>query len=130
MTQNLRDLKCNHISLNVKGLREKVKRQRIFAWCREKGADIVFLQETYSTREVEDKWTSEWNGQCIYSHGTNHSKGVLILINASVDLEVKKAICDLEGRYILIDCILEGLRVILCNVYFPVRGKKRSKYRF
>ena len=81
--ENRRDFKCNHISLNVKGIREKGKRQRIFAWCKEEKADIVFLQETFSSRDVEDKWASEWNGQGIYSHGTSHSKGVLMLINAS-----------------------------------------------
>ena len=46
MAQVLRDLKCNFLSLNVKGIREKNKRERIFAWCREKQADIIFLQET------------------------------------------------------------------------------------
>ena len=39
-----------------------------------------------------------------------------MLINASLDIEMKKVICDSEGRYILVDCILEGARVILCNV--------------
>ena len=125
--ENCRDFKCNHISLNVKGIREKGKRQRICAWCKEKKADIVFLQETFSSRDVEDKWASEWNGQGIYSHGTSHSKGVLMLINASLDIEIKKVICDSEGRYILVDCILEGVRVILCNVYFPVRNKEKEQ---
>ena len=70
MEQRLRDLKCNFISLNVKGIREKHKRDRIFAWSREKRADIVFLQETFSSRDVEEKWATEWNGRCIYSHGS------------------------------------------------------------
>ena len=67
----------------------------------------------------------EWQG--IYSHGTSHSKGVLMLINAALDIEMKKVICDSEGRYILVDCILEGVRVILCNVYFPVRNKEKEQ---
>ena len=125
--ENRRDSKCNYISLNVKGIREKGKRQRIFAWCKEKKADIVFLQETFSSREVEDKWATEWNGQCIYSHGTSHSKGVLMLINASLNIEMKRVLSDLDGRYILVDCILEGVRVILCNVYFPVRNKEKEQ---
>ena len=127
MMQNVRDLKCNYLSLNVKGLREKGKRERIFTWCKEKKAEIVFLQETYSSRDVEDKWTAEWNGQCIYSHGTPHSKGVMILVNASLDMDLKAVVCDSDGRYILLDCILQGLRVILCNIYFPVRSKEKEQ---
>ena len=50
-----------------------------------------------------------------------------MLINASLDIEMKKVICDSEGRYILVDCILEGERVILCNVYFPVRNKETEQ---
>ena len=41
------------ISLNVRGIRDRVKRKNIFEWCKSKGSDIVlFLQETYSTVEV------------------------------------------------------------------------------
>ena len=35
------------ISLNVGGIRDKVKRKKIFEWCKsKKKSDIVFLQET------------------------------------------------------------------------------------
>ena len=35
------------LSLNVRGL------SSIFAWCRKQNANIIFLQETHSTREKE-----------------------------------------------------------------------------
>ena len=41
------------ISLNVRGIREKVKRKRILEWCKNKRGDIIFLHETYSTPDVE-----------------------------------------------------------------------------
>ena len=69
------------ISLNVRGIRERVKRKNIFEWCKMKGGDIVFLQETYSTLDVEGSWETEWGGPIFFSHGTNHSRGTLVLIS-------------------------------------------------
>ena len=109
---------CRMYSLNVKGIRERDKRERIFSWCKDKGADIVFLQETFSTRDVEDRWSSMWEGSCYFSHGSNHSKGVLVLISPRVDIEVLEVFQDNEGRYIFIDCKIQGIRLVLGNVYF------------
>ena len=47
-------------------------------WLSQQKADIIFLQETYSTEEVEDIWNTQDNGKSFYSHGTNHSCGVMI----------------------------------------------------
>ena len=65
---------CKIFSLNVKGIRDRTKRERIFSWCKDKGADVVFLQETFSTKDIEDRWSSMWHGSCYFSHGTNHAK--------------------------------------------------------
>ena len=40
-------------SLNVRGLRDKVKRRCMFDWLRNTQYDIFILQETHSTTEVE-----------------------------------------------------------------------------
>ena len=34
------------------------------------------------------------------------------------------------GRYVILDCIIQGLRLILINVYFPVRGKSLEQIEF
>ena len=62
------------ISLNVRGIREKIKRKRILEWCKNKGGDIVFLQETYSTPDIETRWRSEVDGSFDFSDGTNRSR--------------------------------------------------------
>ena len=43
----------NVISLNVRGLRSLDKRRGIFLWLTKQKADIVFLQETYSTFKMK-----------------------------------------------------------------------------
>ena len=49
----------NNISictLNVNGLRGKLKRKSIFDGLKKKKFDIICLQETYITDDVKDAW--------------------------------------------------------------------------
>ena len=73
------------LSLNVRGIRSSIKRKALFMWLTQQKADIIFLQETYSTTEVEDIWNTQYKGNSFYSHGTNHSCGVMILIKDDLE---------------------------------------------
>ena len=66
------------LSLNVRGIRSSTKRKALFLWFNKQKADIIFLQETYSTKEVEAIWITQYKGKMFCSHGTNHSRGVII----------------------------------------------------
>ena len=66
------------ISLNVRGIRSATKRKALLLWLNKQKADVVFLQETYRTKEVEPVCNTQWKGKMFYSHGTNHSCGVLV----------------------------------------------------
>ena len=79
------------LSLNVRGLRDLDKRKSIFTWVKNQEADIIFLQETYSTPDVVDNWKYQWSGEMFYSHGSNHSKGVLVLIRDTLQFELKSS---------------------------------------
>ena len=76
------------MTVNVRGIRDATKRGRVFEWCKTKKSSIVFLQETFSTVDIEDRWKSDWGGHGIFSHGTNHSKGVAVLFGADLDIQV------------------------------------------
>ena len=54
-----------------------------------------------------------------YSHGTSHSKCVMILINPSLDLKVKKGISDQKGRFIILKLLRDNTPLVLANVYAP-----------
>ena len=43
------------VSLNVRGLQNKNKRNRIFQYFKTKKFDIILLQETYSTPQDENE---------------------------------------------------------------------------
>ena len=53
------NLNFGFLSLNVRGIRSFEKRKAVFHWCMKDKADITFLQETYSTPEVENVWKSQ-----------------------------------------------------------------------
>ena len=51
-----------------------------------------FLQETYtcSTKVVENFWSSQWDGNLFFAHGTEHARGVLVLIKKDLEFEFKQ----------------------------------------
>ena len=108
-------------SLNVRGLGETFKRRSIFHWLRKFHAGISFLQETHSTTESEKIWRSEWGANIIFSHGTSNSRGVAILLPNNLDYVIQKEINDSNGRYLILDTLIDNTRLILVNVYAPTK---------
>ena len=54
-----------------------------------------------------------------FSHGTNHSKGVMILINPLLDCKIDKIITDKNGRFIIQKISLDEQAIVLVNIYAP-----------
>ena len=67
-------LNCKLCSLNVRGLRESAKRGRFVSWSKEKG-DVIFLQGTNSSKDIDGSWSSMRDGACYHSYGSTHSRG-------------------------------------------------------
>ena len=107
------------IFLNVWGIRDLSKRKAILYGIKKQKADITFLQETYSTPEIAENWQLQYKGKMFLSHGTNHSKGVAILVNSKLDFEAKSVIYNPDSRYILIDAMIQDSLLLLLNIYAP-----------
>ena len=54
----LNNINFKLLSLNARGIRSFDKRKTIFNWLCKSGAEICFLQKTYSSKEVEIKLLS------------------------------------------------------------------------
>ena len=92
----------------------------MFTFLKDQNATIYFLQETYSELNDESFWKNEWGGEMFFSHGTRHSKGTCILLNPAIeDSKIKNSLSDNSGRIVLINLILNGLVLSLCNIYAP-----------
>ena len=77
------------------------------------------MQETYSSVKDELIWRNEWGGEIFFSHGSQHSRGVCILIDRSVNEKVECIHRDSQGRILLISMTSAGMKVSLCNIYAP-----------
>ena len=78
------------LSLNAREIRsfEKRIRKALFNWLFKSQADICFLQENYSSTEVENVWQKQWKGNMFFSHGSSRSRGVLILVRDHLDFKL------------------------------------------
>ena len=106
------------VSLNVRGIRAKDKRLKLFRWFIDvHRADIVLLQETHSSPHDEISWTDEWAGDIYFSHGAQNARGVCIMIN--IGHTCHNVVADNSGRYIMIDTTVSDRRMTNMNVYAP-----------
>lgn len=85
------------VSLNVRELRNAGKRKAIFSYSKNQKASIFCLQETFSKKDDEKTWTSEWGGKIIFSHGTEHARGVCVMVNPNSSFQVESVETDREG---------------------------------
>ncbi|KAL9975265.1 hypothetical protein ACROYT_G012410 [Oculina patagonica] len=63
-----------------------------------------------------------------YSHGTNRSKGVLILVSDKLQFELKSVNQDSEGRYVLIEALIQESRFLLLNIYSPNKTSEQCTF--
>ena len=116
------------LSLNARGIRSFEKRKALFGWLMKDKADICFLQESYSTPEVEKIWKSQWKGELFFSHGTEHSKSVLILVKNSLEFELKTAKVDPNGRFIILEANVQDQSFLFVNLYAPNKTNEQSTF--
>ena len=107
------------LSLNVCGLRDYFKRKKMFKYLQNQKVDIIFLQETHSTKEVELFWKCQMKGSFYFSHGTNLARGVLVFIRDGLNFDLLNMNSDENGRYIMLKIQLYDQIVTLTNVYAP-----------
>ena len=116
------------LSLNARGIRTFEKRKAIFSWLGKSGADICFLQETYSTREVENIWRKQWKGDMFFAHGSCHSRGVSVLVKFDLDFKLQSVKADSQGRFILLVATIQDSPYVLLNIYAPNKSNEQCDF--
>ncbi|KAL9983067.1 hypothetical protein ACROYT_G005195 [Oculina patagonica] len=85
-------------------------------------------KETYSTKDIENQWKSQWRGDFFFAHGSPHSRGVAILIRNTFDFELKSVKSDEEGRFLLLEVIIQDVPFLLLNIYAPNTTTQQSQF--
>ena len=106
------------VSLNTRGLQSCEKRRAIFDKHRFH-ADLLILQETHSSKEIETIWENEWGGRIVFSHGTTAARGIAILIRKELKDSIENIFTDSAGRVIIIDISIKDVVVTVAAIYAP-----------
>lgn len=117
------------ISLNVHGLRDPNKTNKIIEWLKIYKYDIVFLQETHLVSKSDiQNFQKAWNGQSFFSAGRNHSCGVATLFSEKFPIKSVAISNDLEGRWLNTTLSLPDTKLQLINVYAPNKIGERQQF--
>ena len=116
IVQNGGKISC--LTYNVKGLRQKLKRIKVFNYVKEKLKNgFRFMQETHSVQNDILDWQNEWGSQMILNHGTSNSRGTLIAFSSDFHSKMLKNISDNNGRLQLCSIEHDGKKLLLVNIY-------------
>ena len=117
------------LSLNVRGLKNKFKREVIFQWLKDQSADICLLQETHCSSEDDSiLWGKEWGGKCFWSLGSNMSKGVAIMLKENLDIKTVNVTNDNDGRLLTVTIEIDELQLHVVNIYAPNDTVERCNF--
>jgi exonuclease III len=117
-------------TFNVRGLRNKTKRNRLFSHFKKNMNGIIFLQETHSVPGDHAVWSKEWSGSIYLNSGTSQSRGVAVLIPDKMEHTIQKILQDEYGKYILLEGVFNSYELALCNIYAPTADKQREQLDF
>ena len=113
------------MTLNVRGLQDKIKRRSIFNFYRSKKR-IICLQETHSKPEDENGWSMEWGSEILFSHGNGDARGVCILLPRHLHYVIELVDRDDEGRILGVSLKINDYPLSIWNIYAP--NKDEPKY--
>ena len=113
------------LSVNSQGLRSPDRRKTAFSYFLRHRPDVILLQETHWTDELEMQIQREWDGEVVFNHGTNTARGVAILLHSRLECSVKQKRSDNEGRILNIVLELDGRTLNIINIYAPQTDSER-----
>ena len=104
-------------SLNIKGCKNPVKRNRLLSFFKKENASVATLQETHLTDEEHIKLKKDWVEKSVFFSLNSKSRGVAIIIHKKVPLIVDHFEADSNGCYVFTHGFLYGEKKILFLMY-------------
>ena len=125
--------KITLITLNVNGMTEKTKRQRIFALLLAENPSIIFLTETHILAKDIDKIKTEWSQMggtnAIFEPTTvGSSMGVAILFGKNFTSKISNIKRSIPGRSLSAEVDILGCKHKLLNIYAPNIPARRREF--
>ena len=104
--------------LNVRGLNSNTLRNKLFTWLKELKLHVIFLQETYCQSSFESSFKLNWDSNIIHNFtDSSHSRGVCIMFNDNINVEILNKHCSDDGRILLTNVKIHDKIFCLVNLY-------------
>ena len=103
----------------MSGYTRSCQKKKNVHYLRSINSDIIFLQETHSSKSDEQFWKQQWGEKAWFSSHASNSRGVAILIRNRVSLVLNSSFIDPDGRYLILSATINEVPVILVNLYGP-----------
>ena len=108
------------LSVNCRSLGNKIKRNDVFKFLREKKYSIYCLQDTHFENKDLKYIRAQWGYDIYLSGGTSMSRGVAVLFSNSFEFKVLKERADGDGNFIILEIeIAKKFTLTLVNIYGP-----------
>lgn len=116
-------------SINVNGITEQAKRQKVFQALCNSPFDIYLIQETHLPDLNQGViWEQQWGGRALWSPGTNRSAGVGILFHPRCTVEITDSKLDSEGRVLAVKLKSATSTFQVANIYAPNKPAEREVF--
>ena len=110
------------ITLNVNGLNDPTKRQKLAEWIQKQDLYICCIQETHlKPRDKQRLKVKGWKN-IFHASGDQKKAGVAILISDKIDFEIKTMKRDKERHYIMMKGIIQDEDITIINIHAPNIG--------
>ena len=63
-----------------------------------------------------------------FSHGSNHSRGVLVLVRDKLDFQLRSIKVDSQGRYVFLEVSIQDSPYFLLNIYAPNKCSEQCTF--
>ena len=107
------------ISANCQGLQNLSKRRDVLAYLKEKGADIICLQDTHWVEKDNQNINEIWGNKCFLNGKSTNSRGIAILLKNSFEYKVLNYFTDNAGSMMQLVLKLESMTLNLITLYAP-----------
>ena len=104
---------------NVKGIQSMKKRLKVIEYFKSKITThgILFLQETHSISDGEQKWRDNFGGNTFFSHYKRNPCGILISYIGTHNFVMNNQKTDNDGRILILDVTINDVNFVLINLY-------------
>ena len=111
--------KLSFITNKVKGIQSMKKRLKLIEYFKSKITThgILFLQETHTSSDDEQKWRDNFGGNTFFSQGKRNSCSVLIFYIGTHNFVANNQKADNDGRILILDVTINDVNFVLINLY-------------